>query len=453
MKINSLHIKNHYQFRDLELDLTYPKGHDKAGEPLDKVCFIGQSGTGKTTLLEEIWNILVTKGQMASIPQQVQDISFTIAHKRLSNYDKSIFFEFLVELKKEAKKAPLTINDFKIIEKPTLNSYINSNYEHEYHEYIKTYNPTNTLKEYQKIYFHLASNNKSKLNESQYLFPLSIKQNGWENIIEKIQLHQKVKIKHDSEISNAYREGNLELAQEYADKLDAWEKANDTPLLDLANNYLNKILLHFNLKVKTALESLDEIHSIHLVNLETLETIPLQNWSSGIKNIISRTIPLYTHKFENAIICIDEPETSLYPDIQRKIIDIYTELAPNNQFFFATHSPIIASSFEPWEIVELKFDKDGYVYRDQYWEGENHVDNYKYDPRYLRWDAILQNIFDLENDGSDERKEMLQDFANLDNKLKERKKKGEKLSKEDPEVKELMEMGKKLGWDTKQSKA
>jgi ABC-type lipoprotein export system ATPase subunit len=34
--------------------LTYPEGHEKAGQPLDKVCFIGQSGTGKTSLLKII---------------------------------------------------------------------------------------------------------------------------------------------------------------------------------------------------------------------------------------------------------------------------------------------------------------------------------------------------------------------------------------------------------------
>jgi AAA15 family ATPase/GTPase len=232
-----------------------------------------------------------------------------------------------------------------------------------------------------------------------------------------------------------------------------WEKENETPLNDLAVNYLNPILKDFHLEVKTELSSLKEIEQINLANKETLEIIPQQFWSTGIKNIIARTIPLYTHKFEKSIICIDEPETSLYPDIQRKIIDIYSRLAPNNQFFYATHSPIIASSFEPWEIVELKFDDEGYVYREQYWEGENHVDNYKYDPRYLRWDSILQNIFDLENDGSDERKKLLQEFSNLDNKLKERKRKGDKLSKEDPEVQELMKWGKQLGWDIKQGKA
>jgi len=54
MKISNLVIKNFKQFKDLSLDLTYPKGHEKAGQPLDKICIIGQSGTGKTNLLDII---------------------------------------------------------------------------------------------------------------------------------------------------------------------------------------------------------------------------------------------------------------------------------------------------------------------------------------------------------------------------------------------------------------
>ena len=54
MKISSLTIKNYKQFKDLSLDLTYPKGHEKAGKPLEKICIIGQSGTGKTNLLDII---------------------------------------------------------------------------------------------------------------------------------------------------------------------------------------------------------------------------------------------------------------------------------------------------------------------------------------------------------------------------------------------------------------
>ena len=54
MKLRSIDIKKFYRFNDFKLDLTYPKGHVKEGQPLDKICFIGQSGTGKTSLLNLI---------------------------------------------------------------------------------------------------------------------------------------------------------------------------------------------------------------------------------------------------------------------------------------------------------------------------------------------------------------------------------------------------------------
>lgn len=386
MKITNIHIKDHQQFKDLKLDLTYPLGHPKAGQPLDKVCFIGQSGTGKTTLLEEIWD-----------------------YKKINR---------LVRFTAPIGRENIDLKRINTDSQPI-------------------------------IYFHLHENHFEVYNNLHYSFPLSLnKDNGWNNIKDAITKHQQEITRYSFAISRAFRDDNYDLANEYKAKLKAWEEQNETPLLDLAQNYLNPILQEFGLALKTDLESLEERDQVNLIN-KNLETIPQQYWSSGIKNIISRTVPLYANNFQDCVICIDEPETSLYPDIQRKIINLYTKLAPNNQFFFATHSPIIASNFEPWEIVELKFDEEGYVYRDQYWEGENHVDNYKFYPQYLRWDAILQNIFDLENDGSDARKKMLQDFSNLDNKLKERKRKGEALSKDDKEVQELLDMGKKLGWDTK----
>ncbi|RKZ53396.1 MAG: hypothetical protein DRR16_25625 [Candidatus Parabeggiatoa sp. nov. 3] len=51
MKITQINIKDYNQFKNLMLDLTYPKGHEKEDQALDKICFIGQSGTGKTSLL------------------------------------------------------------------------------------------------------------------------------------------------------------------------------------------------------------------------------------------------------------------------------------------------------------------------------------------------------------------------------------------------------------------
>lgn len=408
MFVSGIEISDHNQFKNFKLDLTYPKGHDKEGKPLDKVCFIGQSGTGKTTLLEEIWTYPNhPKMKPQRYTHRVENFTSFLAGCLYS--DNGILLDT-----KKALQIPsvfFTTESIQAVSRDAI--FLDKITLFPFKSYIDNYN------------------------------------SGWSKFKDKIIAHQNQKIKYNAKIANAFMKEDIEEAEEYARELKEWQVENDTPLEDLANKYLNPLLKDFNLEVKLDFESLEEVEKIHLINKTTQQVIPMEHWSSGVENIISRTLPLYTYKFKNSIICVDEPENSLYPDVQRKIIDIYTKLAPDSQFFFATHSPIIASSFEPWEIVELKFDEEGYVYRELYYEGNNHVDNYKYYPQYLRWDAILQNIFDLENDGSEERQELLQKFSNLDTQLKARKAKGEQLSKEDPDVQKLMEMGKKLGWNTK----
>ena len=53
MKISKLHINQFRHLENLDFDFTYQSG-DRKGQPLNKICFIGQSATGKTSLLEII---------------------------------------------------------------------------------------------------------------------------------------------------------------------------------------------------------------------------------------------------------------------------------------------------------------------------------------------------------------------------------------------------------------
>ncbi len=62
MKITGLQTDNYRHLQNLKFDFTYPEGHAKAGQPLEKICIIGQSATGKTGLLELI------KESIAQIP-------------------------------------------------------------------------------------------------------------------------------------------------------------------------------------------------------------------------------------------------------------------------------------------------------------------------------------------------------------------------------------------------
>ena len=59
----------------------------------------------------------------------------------------------------------------------------------------------------------------------------------------------------------------------------------------------------------------------------------------------------------NSVILIDEPEISLHPEWQRKIINVYESIGENNQFIIATHSPHIIGGIESKQLRVLKKEK------------------------------------------------------------------------------------------------
>jgi hypothetical protein len=69
----------------------------------------------------------------------------------------------------------------------------------------------------------------------------------------------------------------------------------------------------------------------------------------------------FQRKIERGFLLVDEPENSLYPDLLYDLIDEYLSIIENTQLFVATHSPIIAAQFEPYERIHLDFDDRGFV--------------------------------------------------------------------------------------------
>ncbi|HMR90323.1 MAG TPA: AAA family ATPase [Saprospiraceae bacterium] len=63
MKICNIYIKGFQQFEDTFLDFTHPE----TGEPLNKICFIGRNGTGKSTIVKII-NDILTNSKETSVP-------------------------------------------------------------------------------------------------------------------------------------------------------------------------------------------------------------------------------------------------------------------------------------------------------------------------------------------------------------------------------------------------
>lgn len=446
MKIKKIELKGYNQFKDVLIDLTYPKGHEKEGKPLDKVCIIGQSGTGKTSLLRLIkWfvsrsrdidgNLTLPYPPDNSIEMVIQllDLDLNIFYRSneleyadrskesISNDPSKIFGPFEHEL---AKIKPLLINY-----------------------------PADTPLD-MGIKFENVNNLTAppKIEPKQILdFAIEDIRKIWIYILKDIKEHQAQELFLKNQIVETVEKETsvIDELEKKTREYKEWKANTPSPLEILARKCLNPILRNIGLRTKTDIDK-NTILNLGFIELQTLSgvTVPDGFWSTGTRQLVQTMIPLYQLKPQNAIILVDEPERSLYPDIQRSLIDVYVKLAPKCQFFFATHSPIIASAFEPWEIVELKFDNEHkYVYRDLYYEGENHVNNYKYYPRYLRWDSILRHIFELEEEGNEKRIDALEELTEIMTRIKKLKDKG-KL--DTPEGKKLVEqylaLGVKLDW-------
>ena len=77
----------------------------------------------------------------------------------------------------------------------------------------------------------------------------------------------------------------------------------------------------------------------------------IDNLSTGEKTLLSKVLYLYFKDVKNQIILIDEPELSLHPDWQNRVLKLYENFAKENncQIIIATHSPhIIGSAKSEW---------------------------------------------------------------------------------------------------------
>ena len=452
MKITKIEIKDFHQFKDVTIDLTYPKGHEKEGKPLDKVCFIGQSGTGKTTLLELIPHFvydydspLIRKcGEDSVMDKKVimhlsfgllneysTDVSFSwskgVPARREWNWNNRKF-----ENKKESDNEDIVVSYF---EKQWVNKYSTQ----------AIYFPAN-------LSFDVEVNSKINFSDDVIIdFSKDKVSMIWNLILEKIQSYQEQELQIRQEISKTVEQSsnNLDIIKKALQKLEEWKKTEFNPIQDIADNCLDKLLEPFKLRVKTELDikSKEDIGFIKIEDYEGNE-IPNGLWSTGTKQVVLSALPLYLLKPKHTVILFDEPERSLYPDMQRFIIDYYTSLTEDCQFFYSTHSPIIASKFEPWEIVELKFNEEGKVERELYYEGENHIDNYIVDPRFLNYDLILSKVFDVKNTNTEIRVEGITELTMLKNQLDKLKAENKLKSKEGKEIfNRYQDLAKKLAWN------
>jgi len=287
-----------------------------------------------------------------------------------------------------------------------------------------------------------------KMEEKKHLNKYIIDVNNgesWEVLKEKIDRYKENEQLQQTLLFNKIMNDESFSKEDSINEMKDWQEKNTNIIKNISDD-INLILKKFNLKLTKIDENQKDFNSLTIKDLSNDSILEYDDLSTGTKNLLSTFIPLKSYSPQDSIILIDEPEMSFYPDIQKKLVDLYTDVGENNQLILATHSPIIASSFEPWEVVELKFDDNNQIYRELYFnkDDENHVKNYTLDPRMLTWTGILMDIFDLKDDSNFSiREKALMEYATLKAEIKMIEDTKEKEAK----FKDLQKLSKKLGLD------
>lgn len=449
MKVSAIEINNFLNFEsDFKLDLTYPVGHHtKAGKPLDKICIIGQSGTGKTVLLNLIKFFSADKISDKQLDFRKINDNVNIKFKIDTVADGTEISKKFVEGVFQYTSNGLLENEIK--ERwTTYQTALTRILIHYPYDLIRKREGQSELN---------SESNESKKKEEEIYLSDKVIDFEIRNIRENWRIMQELIEEHCIKENNLIRtkvedmKKRPEDAIEKVSEIKNWENENANPLAECAEKYLNPILNEFQLEVVQDID-LHELGNRDFIKIKQIkgDEIPFDLLSTGTKHTLLFALSLFLLKPQNTIILFDEPERSLHPEMQVKFIEKILEMAPDCQFIFASHSPTIASIFEPWEVVHLEYNSDnGKTKRHFYYEEENKVDNYTIFPEYLKYENILRKVFGVEYQANyDVRAEALTDFARLKSELEVLKTKGRMKSPEYISLNsDFMKLAKRLGWE------
>lgn len=149
--------------------------------------------------------------------------------------------------------------------------------------------------------------------------------------------------------------GNIEeeIISYYDDLKDKYIESvenGESPVAPLKQiqNFIEKTFddLDFNFNIKSIKKSEDGKKRVFLNNLKSNKEFGIDSLSTGEKTLFSKVLSLFFEKLRNKIILIDEPELSLHPAWQNKVLKLYENFAneSNCQIILATHSPHIIGS-------------------------------------------------------------------------------------------------------------
>ncbi|WP_297421893.1 ATP-binding protein [Clostridium sp.] len=295
MKIEKIKFNNHEIFDNLEIDFK-----DNNGNILDTIIVIGENGSGKTTLLKCIYDSfdIDERGyeEVGDNKVELTPALYTATVKLEDNEIGMLHPDARITL------IDYDLNDPKVVYMPT------------------------------EINFEKINKVDNTLNFTPY----------FQNIVD-----QKMTQNIPSFIATKINK-------------EIFKNRNKTigEVIDKVCDDINSIFSIMNLDIKlVGLSETSETKPIFRNGLG--KEFDITGLSSGEKQLFLRALSLKFLEVNNSIILIDEPEISLHPEWQRKIIDVYKSIGNNNQLIIATHSPHVIGNITSNELRVMTKDENG----------------------------------------------------------------------------------------------
>lgn len=321
MKIKKVLISNYKNLKNLKMNF------EKNDEILDLIVLTGSNGSGKTRILECVLSCF--ENYINSNYQENKnrlDISFQENEKKCfeGNFDLGMFFKILNSYNWK-KAEPFILGD--------------DSKKDDFFEKEKIL--SDNLKIFPKIIYVPTEINFQKMNTAsttlvqKYKF-INIVDT---NLIKDIPSYIATKI-----ITAIFQNKNKKVG-------DVQKKVFDE---------INEIFGILDIDVKIEDISQDG-RNIPIFKNSAGDKFDINELSSGEKQLFLRTLAIRMLNPENSIILIDEPELSLHPKWQQRIVDVYRKIGKNNQIIIATHSPHILGSVRKENIMLLDKDDEGKI--------------------------------------------------------------------------------------------
>lgn len=357
LKIRRIHLRGFQQFEDTVLDFTNPE----TGEVADRVCFIGRNGTGKSTILRLIDGAL-WKQDGFGLGNGRMSIEFDVSGRRfLLNMQGGVRAWHDVVL----RRVDDDLRDVAVAQGATFAT-------------TGTQAPgAADLLVVQRV--DVTSNQgpsthgmpETRLNEAlAYFTQFPVRHEISDAAISEMWRLLIFLVKKRQNDREEFERLEENLSRTKRELIEVFDAENASPLEAIGalwSAILGPAGLEFDAKNAKIPIQLTENLEAHIKQRETGLPIAYSALSTGIRNFLFRTGHLFllyfNRKIERGFVLIDEPEDSLFPDFLFELTAVWEEIlkGSRSQLFVATHSPLVAAQFEPWQRIVLEWDGHGHV--------------------------------------------------------------------------------------------